>query len=166
MTIQAQVDITFDWRKVLSNMNDYHQSYLVKRCYVNIGNYRLIFSFQLVLFTRTRCASMGLCDRDLVSIYMSICIRECGSTLYVHPAILSNTNFQITFLLTHFWRHSMKTYLYRASNLKFTITFLAQFHGGIQFLATAKNHCFLQFNHNNHSHNPHQLLQTGFVRVY
>ena len=32
----------------------------------------------------------------------------------------------------------MKTYLYRASNLKSTITFLASFHSGSQFLATAK----------------------------
>ena len=37
----------------------------------------------------------------------------------------------------------MKTYLYRASNFKSTITFWPQFHGGSQFLATAKNLFFL-----------------------
>ena len=32
----------------------------------------------------------------------------------------------------------MKTYLYRASNLKSTVRFLASFHSGSQFLAPAK----------------------------
>ena len=44
----------------------------------------------------------------------------------------------------------MKTYLYRASNLKSTITFLALVSSGRQFLAPAKNRCFLRFIH---SHN-------------
>ena len=61
----------------------------------------------------------------------------------------------------------MKTYLYRASHLKSTITFLALvFH--------AKNRRFLRFihnnnnknNNNNHFHHHHQLLQTVFLRVY
>ena len=33
----------------------------------------------------------------------------------------------------------MKTYLYRASNLKSTVTFVASFHGGNQIPVTAKN---------------------------
>ena len=55
-------------------------------------------------------------------------IRECSSTLYVglaHTAPPTNTNFRLTFLQTRLRRLSMKTYLYRASNLKSTITFLA-----------------------------------------
>ena len=60
----------------------------------------------------------------------------------------------------------MKTYLYRASNLKSTITW-PQFQGGSQFLVAAKNHCFLQFIHNNNHHHHHyqfhhQILQTVF----
>ena len=51
----------------------------------------------------------------------------------------------------------MKIYLYRASNLKSTITFLALLHSGSQFLAPAKNHRFLRF-----IHNQHQLLQAVF----
>ena len=45
----------------------------------------------------------------------------------------------------------MKTYLYRASNLKSTITFLTQFHSGSQFLAPTKNRRFLRSidNYNN-----------------
>ena len=40
----------------------------------------------------------------------------------------------------------MKTLLYRASNLKHTITFLAfNIHSGSQFLAPMKNHRFLQY---------------------
>ena len=42
----------------------------------------------------------------------------------------------------------MKTYLYRASNLKTTITFLAFVHSGSQFLAPTKNHHFLRFINN------------------
>ena len=42
----------------------------------------------------------------------------------------------------------MKTYLYRASNLKSIITFLPQFLSGSQFLAPAKKHRFLRFIHN------------------
>ena len=59
-----------------------------------------------------------------ISFFHLLVIRECGSTLYVrwaHPASPTNTNFQLTFLLT---RLSMKTYLYRASNLKSTTIFL------------------------------------------
>ena len=41
----------------------------------------------------------------------------------------------------------MKTYLYRASNLKSTITFLAFVSYGSQVLVPAKNHQFLQFIH-------------------
>ena len=55
----------------------------------------------------------------------------------------------------------MKTYLYRASNLKSTITFQALVCGS-KFLALAKNRRFLQFIHNKY----HQLLQTGSHRVY
>ena len=60
----------------------------------------------------------------------------------------------------------MKTYLYRASNLKSTITW-PQFQGGGQFLVAAKTHCFLQFinynnNNNNHHQFHHQIIQTGF----
>ena len=58
----------------------------------------------------------------------------------------------------------MKTYLYRASNLKSTITFLALIHSGSQFLASVIKCRFLHFIHNNNYHNP-QLLQTGFLRV-
>ena len=36
----------------------------------------------------------------------------------------------------------MKAYLYRASNLKSTITFWPQFHGGSQFLETATTYDF------------------------
>ena len=54
----------------------------------------------------------------------------------------------------------MKTYLYGASNLKSTITFL---HSRSQFLVPVKKGRFLRFIHNNY-HN-HQLLQTGFLRV-
>ena len=39
----------------------------------------------------------------------------------------------------------MKIYLYRASNLKSTITFLAFFHSGSQFLSPTKNRRFLRF---------------------
>ena len=82
----------------------------------------------------------------------------------------------------------MNTYLYRASNLKCTITFLkldgcrpngkspawlgsevttwTQFDGGSQFLVTTKTHCYLQFIHDNNNNNYHQHLQTGFLRVY
>ena len=41
----------------------------------------------------------------------------------------------------------MKTYLYRASNLKSTITFLTFVHSESQFLAPAKNRRFLRFIH-------------------
>ena len=55
--------------------------------------------------------------------------QRVGSTLYIgmaHPAPLTNTNFQITFLLTRLLEALyMKTYQYRASNLKSTVTFLA-----------------------------------------
>ena len=44
----------------------------------------------------------------------------------------------------------MKTYLYRASNLKSTITFLASVSWRKSvILVPAKNHCFLRFIHNN-----------------
>ena len=63
----------------------------------------------------------------------------------------------------------MKTYVYRASYLKSTITLWSQFHGRSQFLAPAKNHRFLRYipnhNNNNNNHFHHQLLQTGFLRV-
>ena len=61
----------------------------------------------------------------------------------------------------------MKTYLYRAYNLKSTITFLALIHSGNQFLAPVKNRRFLQFIHNNNNNNYHihQLLHTGFLGV-
>ena len=52
----------------------------------------------------------------------------------------------------------MKTYLYRALNLKSTITFMASVSQRNSFLAPAKNRHFLRFIHNNY-HN-HQLLQT------
>ena len=59
----------------------------------------------------------------------------------------------------------MKTYLYRASNLKSTTTFLLLFYSRSQFLAPTKNCCFLRFfyNHNNFFH---QFLQTGFLSEY
>ena len=60
----------------------------------------------------------------------------------------------------------MKTYLYRESNLKSTITFWPLFHGGSQFLAPAKNHRFLRFNHTNNNNYLNHLLQTGFLGVY
>ena len=50
----------------------------------------------------------------------------------------------------------MKTYLYRASNLKSTITFLVSVSSGSQFLVPAKNRRSLQFIHN----------QTVFLGVY
>ena len=61
----------------------------------------------------------------------------------------------------------MKTYLYRASNLKSTITFLAFVSQRSQFLAPVKNRRFLQFIHNNNNndnyfHHHHQPLQTFF----
>ena len=59
----------------------------------------------------------------------------------------------------------MKTYLYRASNLKSTITFLASVSCGSKFLATAINRRLLRFIHtanNNHHHYHHQLLQRPF----
>ena len=43
----------------------------------------------------------------------------------------------------------MKSYLYRASSLKSTITFLASVHSGSPFLAPVKNRRFLRFIHNN-----------------
>ena len=55
-------------------------------------------------------------------------IRVCGSTLYVGLACAvppTNTNFRLTFYLTRLQEALMKTYLYRASNSKSTITFLA-----------------------------------------
>ena len=57
----------------------------------------------------------------------------------------------------------MKTYLYRASNLKYAITFWPQFHSGSQFLAPAQNRRFLRFIHTNNYHN--HLLQTGFLSI-
>ena len=60
----------------------------------------------------------------------------------------------------------MKTYLYRASNLKSTITFLAFcFIAEVNFWHPPKTvvSCDL-FNNNNNYHN--QLLQTGFLGVY
>ena len=56
----------------------------------------------------------------------------------------------------------MKTYLYRASNLKSTITFWPQFRGGSQFLVPAKTVVSCDLFIINH----HTLLQTGFLRVY
>ena len=44
----------------------------------------------------------------------------------------------------------MKTYLYRASNLKSIITFLASVSWPKSILAPAKNHHFLLFIHNNY----------------
>ena len=84
-------------------------------------------------------------------------IRECGSTLYVGLACavpLTNTNFRLTFLLTDF----MKTYLYRASNLKSTITFLAfVFIAEVNIWRPPKP----SFIHNNHNYHNQALLQTG-----
>ena len=64
----------------------------------------------------------------------------------------------------------MKTLLYRASNLKSTITFLAFVSNGSQFLAPVKNRRFLRFVHNTKNNNyhfhHHQLHQMGFLRVY
>ena len=62
----------------------------------------------------------------------------------------------------------MKTKLYRASNLKSTITFWPLILSGSQFLAPVKNRQFLRFIHNkNNNNNYHnlQLLHTGFLRV-
>ena len=56
----------------------------------------------------------------------------------------------------------MKTYLYRASNLKSTIIFVALFHRGSLFLAPSKK-SLLRFIHN---HYHHKLLQTGFLGGY
>ena len=43
----------------------------------------------------------------------------------------------------------MKTYLlYRVSNLKSTITFVAFNSSGSEFLGPVKKHCFLRFIHN------------------
>ena len=62
----------------------------------------------------------------------------------------------------------MKTYLYRASNLKSTITFLDLVSQQKSILVPTKNRRFLRFihNNNNNNNNLHQLLQTGFLRVY
>ena len=46
----------------------------------------------------------------------------------------------------------MKTFLYRASNLKSTITFLAFNFSGSQFLAPVKNRRYLRFIHNQLRH--------------
>ena len=59
----------------------------------------------------------------------------------------------------------MKTFLYRLSNLKSTITFLALVHSRSQFVAPVINRrilLFIQTNNNYHNH----LLHTGFLRVY
>ena len=62
----------------------------------------------------------------------------------------------------------MKTYLYRASNMKSTIIFLASVskQKSIEFLAPVKNRRFLRFihrtNNNNYHFHHHQLLYTGF----
>ena len=64
----------------------------------------------------------------------------------------------------------MKSYLYRASNLKSTISFLSS----VSWLKSVSGgRCFLQFIHNNNNNNinnnnfyhHHQLLQTSFLRV-
>ena len=60
----------------------------------------------------------------------------------------------------------MKTYLYRASNLKYIILFWTLFHSGSLFLAQAKNRQLLRFIHNNHNYNNQELLHTGFLRDY
>ena len=51
----------------------------------------------------------------------------------------------------------MKTYLYRTSNLKSTITFLPLSHCGSQFLAPVKKRCFLRF--------IHQLITIIFIII-
>ena len=60
----------------------------------------------------------------------------------------------------------MRTYIYRASNLKSTITFLwPQFHGGNHFMAPAKNRHFLQFIHNNNQRECGSTLYVGLART-
>ena len=59
----------------------------------------------------------------------------------------------------------MKTYLYRASNLKSTSLFWPQFHSGSQLLAPTKNRRFLRFIHTNSNYH-NRLLHTGFLGVY
>ena len=66
--------------------------------------------------------------KTVVSCDLFIMIREGSSTLYVglaHTVPPTNTNFRLTFLITRLQRALLKTYLYRASNLKSNITFLA-----------------------------------------
>ena len=53
----------------------------------------------------------------------------------------------------------MKTDLYRASNLKYIITFVALVHSECQFLVLAIFIILIIIIH-------HQLLQMGFLRVY
>ena len=68
----------------------------------------------------------------------------------------------------------MKTSLYRASNLKSTITFLAFISlAVVKIWRPVKNCRFLRFIHNNNNKkkknyhfNHHQLLHTGFLGVY
>ena len=67
------------------------------------------------------------CKRGKV-IGVGVHIRECSSTLYVGLARAvppTNTNFRLTYLLSRLQQALYETYLYRASNLKCTITLLA-----------------------------------------
>ena len=54
----------------------------------------------------------------------------------------------------------MKTYLYRLSNLKSTITLLASVSW---WKSVSGDRRFLRFSHNNYNYHNHQLLQTGFL---
>ena len=58
----------------------------------------------------------------------------------------------------------MKTYLYRASNLKSISLIWPLFHSRSQFLAPSKNCRFQRFFHNNNYHNP-TLLHMGLHHV-
>ena len=61
----------------------------------------------------------------------------------------------------------MKTYLYRASNLKSTITFQASVSWRSQFLVPAKNHRFLQFIPNNNNNNKKIIIIfINFFRLF
>ena len=59
----------------------------------------------------------------------------------------------------------MKTYLYRASNLKSTIIFLAFVSQWKSISSARQKQSFLAIFYNNNYHDP-ALLHTGFLRVY
>ena len=59
----------------------------------------------------------------------------------------------------------MKTYLYKASNLNSTITFLALVSKRKSISGARQKPLFLAIFHNNNYHNP-ALLHTGFLRGY